>query len=504
MNPKPAFDVLTTNCVELQKLLTAGTITSVGIVEAFLSQIERHNVNGLKLNAMTTTTPKDLLLSIAKQRDWERQQGNIRGPLHGIPITVKDNIMTGPEFEMPTTVGSAALRSAVARKNAPIVDMLTAAGAIVIGKANLSEMAGWKDAGLMTGWSAVGGQTQSPYIVGGVKPDERPLGHTTPGGSASGSAHGVAAGFAPLALATESDGSIVQPANRAALYGLKATVGLIPTEGTSPWSSFTDSIGGMARTPADIAILMSILTKTDFSSSLTESWEGQRVGFVDPQFWNFAYFNCEPEPILIHQQIRALEDARDAIHLNGGVVKQPLDHDFEREWNVFLKGYQDINIHSLADIVEFNKQHRDEALPPSKCSHYKNRVGIYNNVVYAGHPDQDRLEWCLNSGMSEQEYTEGAKMIRETARVNGIDRVLAAYNLDVIMGPMDSNIHTVAAAAGCPVGTMPLGYSSINGRPFGVCIISRAGGEASILKAMSAWHATMPARQPPPQLVNWC
>ncbi|KAJ5734300.1 hypothetical protein N7493_003086 [Penicillium malachiteum] len=161
-----------------------------------------------------------------------------------------------------------------------------------------------------------------------------------------------------------------------------------------------------------------------------------------------------------------------------------LDHDFEREWNVFLKGYKDINIHSLADIVEFNRQHRDEALPPS-------------------HPDQDLLEWSLNSGMSEQEYTEGAKMIRETARVNGIDRVLAAYDLDVIMGPMDSKIHTVAAAAGCPVGTMPLGYSSINGRPFGVCIISRAGGEASILKAMSAWHATMPARQPPPQLVNW-
>jgi amidase len=135
----------------------------------------------------------------------------------------------------------------------------------------------------------------------------------------------VAAGFAPLALATETDGSIVQPANRAALYGLKATVGLISTEGTAPWSSLTDSIGGMARTPADLAALMSILLNdTDFTSSLAGSWEGQRVGFVDPTLWSFVPFICDPDPVLIDQQHRGLADAAAVISKSGGTVEQPV------------------------------------------------------------------------------------------------------------------------------------------------------------------------------------
>lgn len=150
-------------------------------------------------------------------------------------------------------------------------------------------------------------------------------GKQTPAGSSSGSAVSVAAGFAPLALATETDGSIVQPANRASLYGLKATVGLVPTDGTAPWSSLTDSIGGMARTPRDLASLMGILINgSNFAGSLTGSWDGQRVGFVDPTLWSFSPFICDPDPVLIDEQHRGLATAADVISKRGGTVKQPV------------------------------------------------------------------------------------------------------------------------------------------------------------------------------------
>lgn len=293
------INLLTVTAVELQRLLTDGQVLSTQLIELYLAQIEKHNRNGLKLNAMICTTPREILFRLAEQLDTERAEGTVRSRLHGIPITVKDNIMTGPELGMPTTVGTFALEKAMARRNAPIVDRLIEAGAIVIGKANHSEMTGWKGFGVTTGWSALGGQTQSPYIVGGFKDGDKLCGHSAPGGSSSGSAAGVAAGFAPLALATETDGSIVQPSNRAALYGLKVTVGLLPTEGTAPWSSLTDSIGGMAKSSEDLTSLIEILSGSDYRKSLTRSWAGLRIGFVDPTLWSFSPVICDSDEQLI-------------------------------------------------------------------------------------------------------------------------------------------------------------------------------------------------------------
>lgn len=148
----------------------------------------------------------------------------------------------------------------------------------------------------------------------------------TPAGSSSGSAVGVTAGFAPLALATETDGSIVQPATRASLYGLKATVGLIPTEGTAPWSALIDNIGGMARTPGDLANLLGVLLNdTNLCARTTiDNWGGQRVGFVDPTLWSFVPFICNPDKVLIEQQRGGLADAANTISEHGGVVEQPV------------------------------------------------------------------------------------------------------------------------------------------------------------------------------------
>ncbi|KAI0388266.1 amidase signature domain-containing protein [Xylariaceae sp. FL0594] len=351
----PPMDVLTATASELQGLLETGHVRSVDLVGRYLSQIEEHNHKGLKLNAMISTTPRETLLRIAGELDREREEGRVRGRLHGIPITIKDSVMTGPEFGMPTTVGTYALEHAVAKQNAPIVDKLIKAGAIIIGKANLS--------------------TQSPYIVGGFKEGAKILDHSAPAGSSSGSAAGVAAGFAPLALAPETDGSIVQPANRAALYGLKTTVGLLPTQGTSPTSSLTDSPGGMAKSSADLAALIDILADTNYSEDLTGLWKGLRVGFVDPLLWTFSPVICDPDDELTKQQREEMAEAISKIEKSSGeIVTKPVpfpsmddlvldkedaleqlwNHDSEREWDEFLKGYENSEVKTLKDMVRFN------------------------------------------------------------------------------------------------------------------------------------------------------
>ncbi|KAL8418926.1 hypothetical protein RB594_002220 [Gaeumannomyces avenae] len=460
---------------------------------------------------MISVTPHNILLQTARELDEERARGNVGGPLHGIPITVKDNIMTEKDLGLPTTVGSLALKGAFASRNAPVVDSLVRAGVIIIGKANLSEMTGYKGFKITTGWSALGGQTQSPYVVGGFKDDEKLFGHSAPAGSSSGSTAGLAAGFAALALATETDGSIVQPANRAALYGIKATVGSIPTEGTAPWSPVTDSIGGMAKSPEDLANLMDVLLgNATLGSELgkfaaQETWEGLKVAFVDPSLWSFLPIICDPDPVLIEQQRTELDAAVSLIESSGAAVKRnvPLTsmdelevdgedamemiwgHDFVKEWSGYLKGYQDCDIKSVEDIIKFNKKNAQQALPPR-------------------YPDQQLLEMAVNDKLPDEKYNEAIKVVKEAARhgVSGIDKILAEHDLDVILGPMDGRIPTIAAAAGYPVGTMPLGYSKTNGRAFGACIISGAGQEAKILKAMGAWDVTVGKRRAPPQLVD--
>ncbi|KAI1318485.1 amidase signature enzyme [Xylariaceae sp. FL0255] len=499
------LDPVIITCTELQRLLSDGHIRSVDLVGLYLEQIDRQNHCGLELNAMISVTPVKILYEIADALDRERQTGVTRGPLHGIPITVKDNIMTGPEFYLPTTVGTLALENAIATSNAPVIDLLVQAGAIIIGKANLSEMAGWKGFDVTTGWSAVGGQTQSPYIIGGFKHGDKLLGHSAPAGSSSGSAVSVASGFAPLALATETDGSIVQPANRAALYGMKATVGRIPTEGTAPWSPITDSIGGMAKSPRDLSSLFEVLLQTELSSELTGLWSGKRVGVVDFGLWSFSPSICDPDPSFIQQQRMEMEAAIAKIREHGAIVheavpltsvnelvldgKNALDmiwnHDFNVAWSGFLQRFEGISIKSVKDIVEFNRQNAERALPPQ-------------------YPGQQLLEGSIDMKniISQEEYEKGLKVIHNAARTQGIDKTLNEYNIDVILGPMDGRIPTIAAAAGYPVGTMPLGYSKTNGRPFGVCIVASKDQEHQILRVMSAWDRSIGNRKPPPQMSN--
>lgn len=281
MDHPPPFNPLTATASELKQLLADGRVTGVRIVQEYLAQIEKHN-SGLHLNAIISVIPDDIDLGIARNLDAERQGGKLRSALHDIPIVLKDTFLTPPELGMPTTVGAIAFEGAYAKRADEVVSRLIGCGMIILGKANMTEFCGVKDDPTTAGCSALGGQTQSACILCGKRADDLWLGRSTPGGSSSGSAVAVSAGFAPLALGTETSGSVCMPANRAGLWYLKATHGRIPKDGVFRLSRDFDGIGGMAKSTEDSNLLMSILMVPETSITADSRWTDVTVGFVDP------------------------------------------------------------------------------------------------------------------------------------------------------------------------------------------------------------------------------
>jgi amidase len=288
-----AFNPLTTTANDLKRLLESGQITSVEIIETYLSMIERHDKAGLKLNALISVAPQDVILKKARELD-ERKDGKIRSPLHGVPIALKDNILTHSDLGMPTTGGSKAYLNAKAECNAAVVDILLDAGLVILAKANLTEFCGMVDPTMMPGFSSINGQTLSPYVKGGIEENESILGHSAPGGSSTGSAVAVASGFAPLALGTETVGSIVTPAIRAALYAIKLTVGSVPSEGMFRISKTFDAVGPMAKSADDLRLLADILLRKGDKKGDLDRLENISVGFADPAIWKMDEKSCRP------------------------------------------------------------------------------------------------------------------------------------------------------------------------------------------------------------------
>lgn len=502
-----AFNVLTTSAVDLSKMLANGTMTTSKLLPLYLDQIDQHNHKGLRLNAVISVAPLDSLKAQAAKLDAERSSGNARGPFHGIPILVKDNIMTEASLGMDTTCGSFALKGVKVKRNADIVTAILEAGMLIIGKTNLSEWAGKKGYLLPGGWSAVGGQTQTPYVVGGYVKGDKFLGHSNPCGSSSGSAVGVAAGFGPLALGTETDGSITQPAGRASLYAIKATVGGLSTEGTSPYSAFSDSVGPITKTPEDLAILLGILMKQDFTSDLVKSWKGQKIAFLDRKDWPSSPVATNFVPELVEKQesdiiaasnlieqlgAKVVRDVKlipySALEINGrDALEEVWDHDFQQNIARFLEGYVDPPIKSVNDLVEYNRKHHEKELPEE----FPNGQG--------------QLEDVLGNHISDEDYENAKIFIRTAAKDNGFDAIFAKYDVDLVVSLLDCRVGSMSAAAGYPHATVPLGYAdNFNGRAYGLTIVAGAGQENKIIQFMSAWEASHPnLRKPPPQLVSW-
>ncbi|KAJ4263557.1 hypothetical protein NW762_006376 [Fusarium torreyae] len=489
---KRPIDVYTDTAGHLGQLLSAGETTSVELVKLYLAQIEKHNKNGLKIHAITQTAPAEKLFQDAAALDAERLKSGPRSPLHGIPITLKvrDFYLT-PSFGMETTCGSYALKGLKASEDAAIATMLRDAGCIIIGLNNLSEWANCRGANLTSGWSAIGGQTQTPY---------------TPGGSSSGSAVGTASGFSPLSIGSESDGSIIQPSIRAALYSIKGTVGDINMKGTMSGGAGFDSAGPIAKSVQDCANILDVLLPgRDFGSHLTKSWHGIKVAYLDYKKWQFEDWICDHTPAFDSEHENAMLDAMKKLEAAGASVSYnaPLlmpeaviekyetaslnslqGHELVFTFERFLALFDNPNLRTLDDLVKFNKEHTELELPPEQSS-------------------QSVFESALKTNITDEEYETGLKHLRASFR-DAIEKCLEETGADVIMGSGETFMSTMASGSGYPIASVPLGYSSYNGRPHGMLIMARNQEEGKILKVMSAWEASFPeARKPPPSLLEW-
>ncbi|KAI4220073.1 MAG: hypothetical protein LQ349_008177 [Xanthoria aureola] len=458
------FDVLTTTASELQILLASGTVTSAQLIEVYLAEIERNNGY---LKAVICTAPKNSLIEKASALDRERSSGTTRSHLHGLPMLVKDNLNTHPDLGMDTTAGSFALAGARPKKSAEVVGRLIEAGVIILGKANLSELS-WFN--------------QSAYVRGGIRDDDTFGGHSNPDGSSSGSAIAVSAGLTPLALGTETDGSLIMPANRAALYTMKPTIGIVSQQGIVPVSQICDTAGPMTKSVLDLAHLMDIIvdpTKTSvppkgFASVMTDTWADiRRDEFED------AYSRIELLAKTFQKYV-PLPNGND-LEFNGADSLSTLwNGHFKAVFEDYTAGLEYSQVYTLEELVEFNRKHSETELPPR-------------------HPKQDKLEEALATKLSPETLDATLQYAREVSRTKGIDKILEDYNLDVIIGPAESSMTDIAAASGYPIASLPLGYLDFNGRPFGMAALASAHQEATLIKVQSAWEATFPPRHPPPR-----
>ncbi|KAK8087765.1 hypothetical protein PG997_002726 [Apiospora hydei] len=485
------FDPLTTTATELQQLLKEHEITSVQTIERYLLQIEQHNY---ALNAFISLAPREKLLGQAAALDEERRANCCRGPLHGIPI---DCFITSHEFGMPTTAGSWAFLGAKVTKSSGLVQKLMDAGMIILGKTNMTELCGMK---MMNspGRSAVKGQTLSPY-VGAIEDGDSILGHSSPGGSSTGSAVAVAAGFSPLAIGTETIGSIMTPSSRAALYAIRPTTGRQDTSGMYRMTEFFDSYGPMAKSPGDLASLMEIIHGRSFQAHTPAGkWKGLAVGFVNPNVWKLSPEMCKQKEGTSEQMVDDYAAMIFTLQKDGCVVKYPIEL---QECSVlavggqdaimpiaywefkhiglpkFIEEFDECPVTSLEGLVKFNKDHAEQAMP-------------------SPYTDQTDLIKAQAMNKPEQEIKLLGEKLRAKAR-KILDEIYEKENIDLIAAPVDSAFCIYAAAAGYPLGVVPLGQLRYNGRPFGLCLMARADGEETLLRFMSSYEATVPPRPMP-------
>ncbi|KAM0335643.1 hypothetical protein ACHAQA_000692 [Verticillium albo-atrum] len=341
------------------------------------------------------------------------------------------------------------------------------------------------------GWSAVGGQSQSAYARGGLQEDDTPGGHSNPGGSSSGPAIAVSAGFAPLAIGTETAGSLISPASKAALYTIKPTIGLVSQHGIVPISSLCDSAGPMTKSVLDLANMMDLIvdqSKTSvpaggYSSVLTTTWADLNVGVLDPAEWGTTDSWTKPDPGATRQMREAFDHAyteierqaksfhkfvplptADKLNINGEPANKILfTGHFKENIESYLGNLESSQVRTLEELIEFNRDHADLELPPR-------------------YPLQDRLEKALTHNYTGEDLKAALAHARKVGRDDGIDKILREYNIDVIIGPAESPMSSIAAASGYPIASMPLGYLDFNGRPFGMAALASANQEAVLIK----------------------
>ncbi|KAL6791503.1 amidase signature enzyme [Trichoderma sp. SZMC 28013] len=505
-------ELLSLDSAGLQKKFEAGLLTSVELVQACLAQISKHDHQGANLNAMISIVPNRILMEHSAQLDRERAAGLVRSPFHGIPILIKDAISTRPSLELATTLGSLALKDSVMPKNASIVDKLEEMGVIVLGKTNLNQFCNFKADANSNGWSAIGGQTQSAYIA--RKPDESGLGQSDPCGSSTGSAVGVSAGYAPLALGTESIGSIVMPGSRAGLYALKPALNTVNMDGVFKSSVELDVVGGFARSTADLALLSEaalteekrkLLPKEGYRKYLIKTFDSLRIGFLDPTKWSlhpgivqldehtlqqmnniyFATFKRIKEHAVEASVIYPVDipPATDLWYEGRNPIDMIISYEGKQALEAWLGEAKVPGLNTIEDVIKFNLDHRKEELP-------------------ADHPDQNQLLKAARDPPTRQIYEAVKERMRTVSKENGIDKLFREQNLNILAFPMDSLMVFISAASGYPIATMPAGIIQADGRPYGLGIMAQTGREDLMFQFMSAFEAHCPQRAVPSRVQN--
>jgi amidase len=494
--PAP-FELDEATVADLQKRMASGADTARSIATKYMARIETLDQKGPQLRAILELNPD--ALAIADGLDAERKAGKVRGPLHGIPVLIKDNI--GTADRMNTTAGSLALIGATPSSDAFLVKRLRDAGAVILGKSNLSEWANFRSSHASSGWSGRGGQCRNPYAL-----------DRSPSGSSSGSGAAAASSLCALTVGSETDGSIVSPSNNCGLVGLKPTLGLVSRAGIIPIAHSQDTAGPMTRTVTDAAILLGALAGYDASDSATKGLAGKTpldyTSFLDPKGLTGMRIGV-PRKKLFGQSPAAdllVEAAIADMKKLGAVIVDPADiataGEDDGEFEVLLYEFKaDLNAYlaslgartqykTLKDLIRFNEENRAREMP------------------YFGQEIFEKAE--AKGPLTDKDYLDALEKDLRLSRRDGIDKTMDDHKLDALVAPTSGPATLIdlvngdygpggsssfPAISGYPDITVPCGY--VFGLPVGMSIFGRAWSEPTLLKIAFAYEQATKHRRPP-------
>ena len=480
---------------QMQQRFQQRSLTAERAAGLYLQRIDALDRKGPALRSVIEVNPD--ALAMARALDAEYRAKGPRSPLHGVPVLLKDNIDTGDR--MQTTAGSLALAGKPAGRDSFVAERLRAAGAVLLGKTNLSEWANFRSSHSTSGWSGRGGQTKNPYAL-----DRNPC------GSSSGSGAAVSANLCAVAVGTETDGSVVCPSSMCGIVGIKPTLGLISRAGIIPIAHSQDTAGPMARTVRDAAILLGVLAGADPRDSITQASAGKSfsdyTSFLDPNGLRGArlgvarqYFNIGPAVTAV------MEDCLRLMKSAGAEIIDPADlptfeawretetevllYEFKADLNVYLRT-RGTAVQSMEDCIRFNRDHRREEMP---------------------YFQQELMEQAQGKGpLPEKTYKDALATNRKLTQKGGIDAVLGKFKLDAIIGPTagaawltdwangdraDSGCASPPAVAGYPHITVPAGF--LFGLPLGISFFGAPWSEGKLLRIAYAFEQTRQARRSP-------
>ncbi len=497
-NPEiKSFELDEMTISDLQDGMKSGRFTARSLVEKYSARIDEIDKHGPSINSVLELNPD--ALSIADALDQERKSKGPRGPLHGIPVLIKDNIDTADR--MMTTAGSLALVGSKPAKDSFVAERLRAAGAVILGKTNLSEWANIRSSHSTSGWSGRGGLTKNPYAL-----DRNPC------GSSSGTGAGISANLSAVGIGTETDGSIVCPSSSNGLAGIKATVGLVSRGGIIPISHSQDGAGPMCRTVRDAAILLGALTGVDPRDSATNASQGKSftdyAQFCDPNGLKGARIGVARKYFGFNDAVDVLmEQSLDVMKKQGATLIDPADvetlgkfdesellvfmYELKTDLNAYLAGLgPNSPVKTLKEIIDFNDRNREKEMP------------------YFG---QDLFLKAEAKGpLTEKAYLDALEKNHQLTRVEGIDATMDKHHLDAMVAPtggpawitdlvngdhVAGGSSNAAAVAGYPNINVTAGF--VSGLPVGISFFGRAWSEPTLIRLAFAFEQATKARQSP-------